>query len=175
MGGHGSGLFHGTIGEGLPARLAEGGAAKPTSTPGYTVTAGLRQHITEAYDNGRQGIGGGHERSAFEAKLEEMGGKVEGRIPCESMNGVEKIAYRLPKKSPDGKPTGEMRANVYSKTVYDASKISTNEYLQRGVEAANAAAKGGRLPREWSGTDGQGVRWRGYAENGEIKSFFPEF
>ncbi len=175
MGGHGSGLFHGTTGEGLPARLSGGGTAKPATSSSYTATVALRRHITEAYDNGKQGIGGGHERGAFEAKLEEMGGKVEGRIPCENIDGVEKVAYRLPKKGPDGKPTEEMRAKVYSKTVYDASKISTDEYLRRGVEAANDAAKGGRLPREWSGIDGQGVRWHGYTENGEIQSFFPEF
>lgn len=175
MGGHGSGLFPGTTGEGLPARLAEGGAAKPASTPSYAVAANLRQHVTEAYDNGRQGIGGGHERGAFEAKLAEMGGKVEERMPCESIDGVEKVAYRLPKKGPDGKPTGEMRAKTYSKTVYDTSKISTDEYLRRGLEAANDAAEGGNIPGKWFGTDGQGVKWRGYAENGEIKSFYPEF
>lgn len=175
MGGHGSGLFHGTSGEGLPALLAGDRAAKPASAPSYTATANLRRHITEAYDNGRQGIGGGHERSAFEAKLTEMGGKVEERVPCESIDGVEKIIYRLPKKGPDGKPTEEMRAKTYSKTVYDANKISTDEYMRRGVEAANDAAKGGRLPREWSGTDSRGVRWHGYTENDKIKSFYPEF
>ena len=100
---------------------------------------------------------------------------MEERVPCESIDGVEKVAYRLPKKGPDGKPTEEMRAKTYSKTVYDKSRISTKEYLRRGVEAANDAAKGGRLSREWAGTDGQGVRWHGYTDNGEIISFFPEF
>lgn len=175
MGGHGSGLFHGTTGEGLRARLAGKDATKLGPAPHYTATANLRQHITEAYGNGKQGIGGGHELEAFKAKLEEMGGQVKERIPCESIDGVEKVTYRLPKKSPDGKPTGETRTRLYSKTVYDASKISTDEYLRRGLEAANDAAKGGRLPREWSGTDGQGVRWHGYAQNNKIESFFPEF
>lgn len=30
------------------------------------------------------------------------------------------------------------------------------------------------LPREWTGVDSQGVTWRGFFENGEITSLFPE-
>lgn len=175
MGGHGSGLFKGTSGESLPARLKKDGTAQSTSIPPYTATTGLREHIVRAYDNGRRGIGGGHELSAFEAKLAEMGGKVEERMSCEGMEGVEKVIYRLPKRGSDGKLTGEMRAGTYSKTLYDASKISTDDFIRRGLEAANEATKGGKLPREWTGVDNRGVRWRGYMENGAITSFYPDF
>lgn len=49
--------------------------------------------------------------------------------------------------------------------------FSTEEYLRRGVEAANNASEQyseGTLPREWSGYDSQGIKWRGYYENGVI-------
>lgn len=83
----------------------------------------------------------------FEGKLAEMGGRVEERLPSEDIEDVEKITFRLPKRGLDGKPTGEMRARTYSKTVYDARVISTEEYVRRGIEAANDAAGGGSLPR----------------------------
>jgi hypothetical protein len=63
------------------------------------------------------------------------------------------------------------------KTVYDSNIISTDEYLRRGLEAANNAAsqyENAILPREWVGVDNNGVSWRGYCKNGEITSMYPE-
>ena len=52
------------------------------------------------------------------------------------------------------------------------SKISTDEYIRRGMEAAaNAKSTSGT---QWEGLDSRGARWIGYKNgNGEITTFFP--
>ena len=70
-----------------------------------------------------------------------------------------------------------MSSTPHTKTIYNPQIISDGAYINRGIEAANAAyskSSNGTLSREWVGTDSQGVRWCGYFEDGEIKSFFPE-
>lgn len=46
----------------------------------------------------------------------------------------------------------EFKAKEYTKTVYDPNKISTNQYIKLGIEAANNSAKNsstGKLGHEW--------------------------
>lgn len=92
---------------------------------------------------------------------------------------IEKILYKMPKKIAQGKPTGLYQSSTRSKTVYKPSKISTYTYIKWGLEAANNALRQsttkGKLGREWSGTDNQGVRWHGYCDQyGNITSFYPD-
>jgi hypothetical protein len=84
----------------------------------------------------------------------------------------------MPKRDKTGKPTGEYQSRTHDKTVYDPVKISTNKYIKWGLEAANNAAKkssSGKLGREWTGTDSNGVKWHGYCDDsGNITSFYPD-
>lgn len=83
----------------------------------------------------------------------------------------------MPKLNPDGTPTGEYGARVFRKTIYDPNIICDDEYIRRGVEAANDALQTsdtGIMPREWFGKDSKGITWHGYFEDGELTSFFPD-
>ena len=70
------------------------------------------------------------------------------------------------------------QSSTKTKTVYDSNKISTDQYIKQGLEAANNAAKNsttGKLGHEWSGTDNKGIKWHGYCDDsGNITSFYPE-
>lgn len=84
----------------------------------------------------------------------------------------------MPKKDKYGNPTGEFKTKTFKKTVYDPSKIDTDTYIKRGLEAANNSARSSsseKLGHEWTGTDNQGVKWPGYCDKtGKITSFYPE-
>lgn len=93
------------------------------------------------------------------------------------MPGVKTVEYKMPKLNPDGTPTGEYGAKVFKKTIYDPDIISDDEFIKRGIEAANDAitkSHDGIMPREWSGVDSKGITWHGYFGDGNITSFFPE-
>ena len=174
MGGHGDGsLFSGASGGN-----GASSSGKSIQSTVYHETPELRDHIEHARDGGRSGIVGGHEKSSFEDCLDDMGGRVEERSPSADIDGVETVVYRLPRKDGAGNPTEEFQAITHSKTIYDSSKISTDDYIERGLEAANDAANrssSGRAGREWSGEDSHGVKWHGYTnDDGTIATFYPE-
>ena len=56
--------------------------------------------------------------------------------------GVKTVEYRMPKLNADGTPTGEYGARVFKKTIYDPDIISDDEFIKRGLEAANDAIVG---------------------------------
>lgn len=146
----------------------------------YTATASLKDHIVnpDSSSSSKSGIKGGHHKDNFMREVEKVGAKTTNTVPNSQMEGVEKISYKMPKKDKFGNPTKDFQAKTHHKTVYDSSKISSRDYIKRGLEAANNAAKKsptGKLRREWSGIDNHGVRWRGYCDsNGNITSFYPE-
>ncbi len=83
----------------------------------------------------------------------------------------------MPKLNADGTPTGEYGAKVFTKTIYDPDVISDDEFIKRGLEAANDAiskSNDGVMPREWTEVDSEGITWHGYFEDGKITSFFPD-
>ncbi len=143
----------------------------------YELTNKLRLHITMVDPSvpRKRGIGGAHKKDVF-IKNDI---KIISETPHPSINGVSKIEYQMPKRDKTGAPIpGEYQDGVpKAKTVYDSNIISTDEYLSRGLEAANNVAfqyENGILPREWVGIDNNGITWHGYCENGEIKSMYPE-
>lgn len=150
------------------------------SKPKYTETPALRNHIEKAdiSGSGKAGIKGGHKKDNFLQAVSDVGAKITGREANSQMDGVEKISYKMPKKDRQGKPTSEFQSSTKTKTVYDSSKISTDQYIKQGLQAANNAAKSsasGELGHEWSGTDNKGIRWHGYCDDsGNITSFYPE-
>ncbi len=157
------------------------GNSSSGSTPRYTSTPSLRNHINNVDSSTprSRGIGGAHNRNNFINEANKIGAKIENVTPSSQINGVENITYRMPSLDKTGNPTGSYKAGTLTKTVYDPSVISTDAYIQRGLQAANNAAKGtanGHLGREWRGVDNHGVIWHGYCNgNGEITSFFPIF
>ena len=105
--------------------------------------------------------------------------QIINETPHLDINGVTTIEYQMPKLYRTGTPIpGEYQSGVPKvKTVYDSNIINTDEYIDRGLQAANNAASqypDGILPREWVGVDDSGVTWRGYYESGEITSMYPE-
>ena len=154
-----------------PSDGGKAGAIAPKPAPG------LKNHIENGGGASRSGIDGCHNKDNFERAIQEAGGVVESSTPSEIIDGVEHLTYRLPKKDKTGKRTGEMQSKEHSKTVYDPSKISTDEYIDRGLQAAADAAREsrtGKLGREWTGRDAHGVSWRGYSDSGgNVTSFYP--
>ena len=126
----------------------------------------------------KRGIGGAHDKHEFEAALRSEGGEVVSRTPHPDLPGAERVDYRMGALDAAGQPTGELRNQVFTKTVYDPSIVPDGRMMQWGQEAADSAmrANGGSLPREWSGLSNNGVRIRGYTNTstGEVTSFFPE-
>lgn len=174
MGGHSGGLHSGT--SGARANAGAGSAPAKTIAGNYKASPGLRDHLESAKDAGRDGISGGHEKSAFEEKLREIGGHVIEETNILGIDGMKSIRYEVPKKDKAGNPTSEMRTISTPKSVYDKNVISTEEYMRRGLEAANnaATANNGSLSRSWNGTDNNGVKWKGYLDdNGNVSTLYP--
>lgn len=172
-----SGHFSGTKGANV-ANNSLKSEAKSNST--YTATSSLKNHIVnpEPVTSGKQGIKGAHHKGNFINEVNRVGAKTTSSVENSHIKGVEKISYKMPKKDKYGHATGEFQSKIHHKTVYDTSKIKTDQYIKRGLEAANNAASkssNGKLRREWTGTDNQGVKWRGYCDSkGNITSFYPE-
>lgn len=173
----GSGHFSGTKGANVASKSLK---SETKSSTTYTSTSSLKNHIVnpESSTSGKQGIKGAHHKENFLKEVDRIGAKTTGSTNNSQMNGVEKISYNMPKRDKAGNPTGEYQSKTHYKTVYDSSKISSQQYINRGLEAANNAAKHsstGKLGREWTGTDNSGVKWHGYCDsNGNITSFYPE-
>ena len=161
--------------------LAE--SADPDSVEGgsgagkYKITDKLKAHIENIDVNvpRKRGIGGAHRKDVF------MQNDIQiiSETPISNINGVTTIEYQMPKLDRTGAPIpGEYQSGASKvKTIYDPNIISTDEYLDRGLQAANNAVSqypDDILPREWVGVDNSGVTWRGYYENGEITSMYPE-
>ena len=100
---------------------------------------------------------------------------IVSRTSHPTLPGVEKILYRLPKKDPTGAVIpGQFRTIVYTKTVFDPSLISLNEFIRRGVEAANNVTSINQ-DRYWQASDSFGILWDGYIRDtdGQIRTFWP--
>jgi RHS repeat-associated protein len=122
----------------------------------------------------KRGIGGAHNKDEFLKYSGEF--KVEGVIPHPTVDGVQTIRYRMAALDRAGNPTGDYRAPIFEKTVYDPSKIPDQQFMEWGRQAAAEAQAAARLNREWVGTAPNGLEFRGYLdETGAVKSFFPNF
>ena len=168
-----SGLFSGTYSSTNGKRITKQDTI-------YFATEALRDHIEnpQPSSSGSSGIKGAHNKDNFLNEMSRIGAKKISTTQNSQLDGVEQIKYKMPQKDKHGNPTGNFKAKEFSKTVYDPLKISTNEYLTWGLQTANNTVKQsafGKLNREWSGTDNQGVKWHGYCDsNGNITSFYPE-
>ncbi|MBC2239256.1 T7SS effector LXG polymorphic toxin [Listeria booriae] len=140
----------------------------------FKPTESLETHLknTDPSVPRKRGIGGAHNSVEFYKNDVQIVSKTNSKV-----SGVVVVEYKMPKLNMDGTPTGEYGNKVFVKTIYDPQFISDKTYVNRGIEAANNAmlkSKDGTMPREWIGIDSKGVTWRGYYQDGEITSFFPE-
>ena len=116
---------------------------------------------TGAKSNGS--INGCHEESVFLDELTASGGDIINVTPVEGVKGVNVVEYKT------------ASGNLKTKTVYDSNIISTEQYLNRGMEALN------NVPGDLSGipngtvvaTDNSGVSWNIYISNHEAKTVYP--
>lgn len=137
-------------------------------------TPELEDHIRNTDPNvpRKRGIGGAHNSEEFFKNDVE----IVKQTPTD-ISGVSVVEYRIPELDAKGNPTGRYKKLIYKKTIYDPKVISDEDYINRGLEAANNAISNsgdGSLPREWIGKDNSGKAWRGYYEDGKITSFYPE-
>ncbi len=126
MGGHGSGLFPGTVGSSLGRELllkSESTVATNRFGKDHPATASrLRDHIEKGSGVGKNGVSGCRRKDNFEKELEAAGGKVVESKDIPGIEGVESVTYVLPRKDREGKPTGEYKPKQFQKSVYDSSK-----------------------------------------------------
>ncbi len=153
----------------LPVGVGKGG-----SKTIFNSTPELEAHIKNIDPSvpRKRGIGGAHNSKEFFKNDVAIVSETPSKIP-----GVKTVEYRMPKLNADGTPTGEYGARVFKKTIYDPDIISDDEFIKRGLDAANDAISktdDGIMPREWSGIDSEGIMWHGYFEDGQITSFFPD-
>lgn len=176
--------YHGGFGNTKGAHTQNSISQNPdggkTTVCRYVETKSLRDHIENPDISGslRHGVKGGHREDNFRSALLNLNARINRVVDYSSIYGIKVIYYQLPKLDMRGKPTSEFRNQVMKKTVYDNNKLSTHDYITRGLEAANNSAqnsKNGKLSHEWSGVDNQGIKWRGYCDHsGNITSFYPE-
>ncbi|MBQ7624491.1 MAG: hypothetical protein IJS65_04370 [Clostridia bacterium] len=156
-----------------------GGKTVETATEPIKATDELREHILkpEPYKGGDE-IRGGHEKSAFLKELGKVGGKVVKTTPSTQIDGVEIIEYALPKYDKAGNPTGEFKSKLKSKTVFVLNRMSLDEYISRGLEAANNYMNnntGILADGPHKAFDKQGVEWLITFRDGKPKTLFPAY
>ena len=128
----------------------------------------LKGHIDGSADDvGAQSNGhikGCHEKKSFYDELNRSGGSVSNETPINGMEGVSKVDYTT--SSGKGK----------TKTIYDSEVISTEQYLDSGMEAVN------KLPGELidynelppqTVEDNSGVKWYIAINNGNVGTMYP--
>ncbi|NMC56244.1 MAG: EndoU domain-containing protein, partial [Eubacteriaceae bacterium] len=136
-------------------------------------TPKLEQHIIygDKKASGRNGISGAH--NSVEFFKNDI--KIVKSIPSKDIEGITLHIYNMPKLGKDRNPIGGYRSIEFKKTVYDPNIISNEEFRKRGLEAANNSFNTNKiLESDWEGYDSYGVKWLGFARNGEIITFFPD-
>ena len=136
-----------------------------------TCTPENREHVKEHLDGTASNTGarrngainGCHEESVFLDELQASGGDLVNVTPVEGMEGVNVVEYRT------------ASGNIKTKTVYDSDIISTEQYLDRGMEALS------NVPGDLSGiptgtqtaTDSSGVSWNIFIRDHEVITMYP--
>ncbi|WP_386065396.1 RHS repeat-associated core domain-containing protein [Tahibacter sp. UC22_41] len=122
----------------------------------------------------KRGIGGAHNIDEFYKYSNEY--RIVKSTDHPTVDGVSKIKYQMAARDSAGNPTGEYRKPMFDKTLYDPRKITDEQYLAWGRQAAAEAQSRGPLSREWTGFTPDGIKFMGYLdETGAVKSFFPEY
>lgn len=122
----------------------------------------------------KRGVLGAHNMEYFNSTLESTGFsleqlKVGDPIPHPTIKGIYSQKYRLP--SYDGKGVFIGFKDIPNpKTIYDPNIISNRQMLDWGEEAMKNGIISGR---SIEGIASNGLRFRGYVDNGTITNFYP--
>ena len=106
-------------------------------------------------------INGCHEEGVFLTELGNSGGDLTNTIQeINGMNGVTYVEYHT------------ASGDIGRKTIYDANVISTDDFLDRGLEAYS------KVPESVTSgvhnyTDNSGVNWRMVIRNNSLITIFP--
>lgn len=127
------------------------------------MTPDLVTHLSEGKYTNRNGVNGGHERAAFMKLAEENSLNILSERPVENFNGVSVIRYENPKSK---------QTWALTKTVYDQNVISVEDFISRGLSAANKS-KVMFVEGSNSAIDAYGVEWEVIVRDGVIKTLYP--
>jgi hypothetical protein len=122
------------------------------------------------------GIGGAHNAVEFAKHHAEY---VElSRVPHPTVPGVAQVEYQIYALDRELKPTGKVKAKVYSKTVYDPA-VWPRPRLEQALKQALSDSyrqNANTLPREWTGQTAEGYGLHGFynAQTKHITTFFFE-
>jgi hypothetical protein len=121
----------------------------------------------------RRGIGGAHnavEWAKYQNEYVEL-----SRLPHAHVPGVELIRYQIYALDAKGKPTGELKADIFDQTVYDPS-IWPRPRLERALRESLSDSyhiNHGKLPPGyWEGITIQGDSICGQHRSNQISTFF---
>lgn len=121
----------------------------------------------------KRGIGGAHNADEFAKAAADEGAQIVKRKPHPSVDGIEIVEYKMPALDKTGKPTSQFQKKIHTKTIYDPKKVSDDQMMQWGREAAENASANGPLPREWTGVTNDDIPIRGCTDgHGNVTSFF---
>jgi len=125
----------------------------------------VKEHLEGTADNtgvmSNGSINGCHEENKFLDVLDNSGGDLTDTI--ESINGIDGVNYVEYKTS---------SGDIKKKTIYDSSVISTDDYINRGLEAY------ARVPESVTGgsftyADNSGTNWSIFIRNNKLITIFP--
>ncbi|MEN2666409.1 pre-toxin TG domain-containing protein [Listeria aquatica] len=146
-----------------PDKMVEGKVGKKVSGADdiFKKTPEIEKHLkyTDSSVPRKRGIGGAHNSEEFFKNDVKVIKQTSTDVP-----GVSVVEYQIPELYAKGLPTGNYKKTIFKKSIYDPSIIPDDEYIKRGLEAANDAIKNnnGSMPREWVGKDSSGKSWRGF-------------
>ena len=140
----------------------------------------LKEHFENYQGEDRNaGLKGAHRLDTFDRALKRANGQITAIIKHKNIEGVITYEYKLPQiDMKTGKRLSTYRKAECKKTVYSPNSIQTEEWIQRGLQAAmNCAKEIGGLDklqkRRWEGLDDLGVKWEGYYKKGKITTMYP--
>ncbi|MGL4209493.1 MAG: CdiA family toxin C-terminal domain-containing protein, partial [Candidatus Adiutrix sp.] len=149
----------------------------------FVLTPELEQHILYGSEGSsrRNGISGAHNQDAFFDAFNKANAEIVSIKPNPKLPGTTVVEYKIPALDPKtNQPTGGFINKTYTKTIYDPKKVSAQQFLNWGLEAANNSTvinyhKNTTLPNTWVGIDSNGAKWLGFFDkNGNITSYFPD-
>ncbi|MCQ2976347.1 MAG: CdiA family toxin C-terminal domain-containing protein [Bacteroidales bacterium] len=131
----------------------------------------LESHLMEGKFDSNKGIIGGHEKSDFIQICDDNNLLILNEKPM-NIKGVSAIEYKIPRK--DG--SGLYKSTSATKTVFDSSIISKEEFMNYGLEAIDnyiASNSGKIIEGKNSSFDSNGVTWEFYIRDGKVKTIYP--
>ncbi|SCM83035.1 conserved hypothetical protein [uncultured Sporomusa sp.] len=158
------------------ARAAAAAKAAEEANKAIRIGENVENHLVkvEGYSQ-KYGVSGGHNLDEFMKTVNEKSIKIVQETPHYDIPGIAQIEYQVPSLDRALQPTGEYKATIFKKTVYDSSIISDAKMAEWGKQAAAEAMNAGRINgTTWEGYAQNGLKFVGYLdENGAVKNFYP--